>query len=59
MGSIVESGDILSISPNPDDDDDAEDDNEDEDDEYEDAEDRSEIEGERICSSADEPKMGK
>lgn len=55
---MVESGDIRSISPNPEEEDE-DDDNADDEEEYDETEDLSEIEGERICSSADEPKMGK
>ena len=46
IGSIVESGDIRSISPNPD-----EDEQQDEDD--------SEVVGDRICSIADDPRIGR
>ena len=44
---MVESGDILSMSPNPDDD--------------EEQEDAAELEseGDKICSSADEPMIGR
>ena len=53
MGSIVESGDIRSISLNPDDDEQYDDDDDDDDD------DDSDVVGDRICSMADDTRTGR